>query len=204
MASRVAPCRSKIVLRTLAPEGEDEMLRGERVALRPLQEGDLDGLVQLFQDLETSHRVSNSPPIPWSKARWEREFEKWTSAESDDTNAHFAIEVEGKLIGMCQLWSIDHYRGLCNLAITLDRAYWGQGYGQDSVRTLVAYAFRYLNMRKVSLEVLADDERAVGAYKKAGFVEEGRLRQHAWFQGAYADALVMGLLRDEWNERQQP
>jgi RimJ/RimL family protein N-acetyltransferase len=33
-----------------------------------------------------------------------------------------------------------------------------------------------------------------------GFIEEGRLRQQAWFEGAYADALVMGLLREEWNE----
>jgi RimJ/RimL family protein N-acetyltransferase len=66
------------------------------------------------------------------------------------------------------------------------------------VRTLVAFAFRDLNMRKVGLEVLADDERAVGAYRGVGFVEEGRRRAHSWFEGAFHDALVMGMLREEW------
>jgi diamine N-acetyltransferase len=63
------------------------------------------------------------------------------------------------------------------------------------VRTLVEYAFRYLNFRKVSLEVLADDERAVAAYTKAGFMEEGRFREHNWHDGAYRDVLRMAVFR---------
>lgn len=34
-------------------------------------------------------------------------------------------------------------------------------------------------MSRVELYVLADDPRAVGAYRKAGFVEEGRLCGHS-------------------------
>lgn len=173
------------------------MLRGERVVLRAFELEDRDRLWELLEDLEVAHRSSNSPPLPWSRARWEAELEEWTT-ETDDTTARFAIEVDGEVVGECQLSGIDHYRGLCDLGISLGRPYWGQGFGQDAVRTLVAYAFRYLNMRKVCLEVLADDERAVGAYRKVGFVEEGRLRQQAWFEGGYRDALAMGLLREEW------
>ena len=46
--------------------------------------------------------------------------------------------------------------------------------------------------------MLADDDRAVGAYRKVGFVEEGRLRAHAWYDGARHDELVMAVLREEW------
>jgi RimJ/RimL family protein N-acetyltransferase len=74
----------------------------------------------------------------------------------------------------------------------------GKGHGQDAVRTLVAYGFEHLNLAKISLQVLADDERAVGAYRKVGFVEEGRLRAHAWYEGARHDELVMSVLREEW------
>jgi RimJ/RimL family protein N-acetyltransferase len=66
---------------------------------------------------------------------------------------------------------------------------------------LLDYGFRHLNLAKISLRVLADDERAVGAYRKAGFVEEGRLRAHAWYDGARHDELVMSVLRTEWAER---
>ncbi len=60
------------------------------------------------------------------------------------------------------------------------------------------YAFRDHNMNRVWLEVLADNARAIRAYRTCGFVEEGRLRQHAWHDGAYKDVVVMGVLRAEW------
>jgi RimJ/RimL family protein N-acetyltransferase len=53
----------------------------------------------------------------------------------------------------------------------------------------------------VELFVLADDPRAVGAYRKAGFVEEGRLRRKSWVRGEYHDELVMSRLREEWSPR---
>jgi RimJ/RimL family protein N-acetyltransferase len=64
-------------------------------------------------------------------------------------------------------------------------------------RLLLFYAFVYLNMNRVSLRVLADDARAVGAYRKAGFHEEGRLRKAAWLAGRFHDELVMSVLRTE-------
>jgi RimJ/RimL family protein N-acetyltransferase len=73
--------------------------------------------------------------------------------------------------------------------------------GQDAVRTLVDYAFTHLNMNRVALEVLADDARAVGAYRKAGFVEEGRLRQQAWVRGRFKDDLLMAVVREDWESR---
>jgi RimJ/RimL family protein N-acetyltransferase len=49
----------------------------------------------------------------------------------------------------------------------------------------------------VSLQVLADDARAIGAYKRAGFVEEGRLRQQTWLRGRFHDELLMSVLRED-------
>ena len=42
--------------------------------------------------------------------------------------------------------------------------------------------------------------RAIRAYRACGFVEEGRLRQHVWSDGAYIDLVYMGILREEWGE----
>ena len=39
------------------------------------------------------------------------------------------------------------------------------------------------------------DERAIGAYRKAGFVEEGRFKDHNWFQGSYRDLVWMYVFR---------
>ena len=109
--------------------------------------------------------------------------------------------MDGELIGEAGLHRIDHFSRTCELGIGIGRAYWGNGFGQDAVRTLLDYAFEHLNMNRVGLYVLAEDPRAVGAYRKAGFVEEGRIRQHAWVRGRYEDELVMSVLREEWTPR---
>ncbi|MGA9162051.1 MAG: hypothetical protein WB297_14460 [Actinomycetota bacterium] len=45
--------------------------------------------------------------------------------------------------------------------------------GSDLSRASRAYAFEHANMNRVALRALADDPRAVGAYRTVGFVEEG-------------------------------
>ena len=53
-------------------------------------------------------------------------------------------------------------------------------------------------MERVWLDTDADNLRAQAAYRKAGFIVEGRLR-HVWFQdGNHIDDIRMALLRDEW------
>lgn len=174
------------------------MLHGEHITLRALEREDLPVLHELLDDdLELMARASDTPARPASLAELEHRFEERLE-ESDPRTMRFVIEVDDELIGECELHFIDHFQRTCHLGITLGRAFWSKGFGQDAVRALVDFAFRDLAMRKVGLEVLADDERAVGAYTKAGFVEEGRLRAHAWFDGEIHDALVMGILREEW------
>jgi len=40
----------------------------------------------------------------------------------------------------------------------------------------------------------------MAAYRKVGFIAEGRLREHCWVRGRYEDEAAMGLLRSEWRE----
>jgi RimJ/RimL family protein N-acetyltransferase len=55
-------------------------------------------------------------------------------------------------------------------------------------------------MHKVSLESLASNESALATWRSCGFVEEARLREHAWYDGGYADTVHLAVLRSEWPE----
>ena len=173
------------------------MLEGDRVILRPIQAWDRERLYELIETIEVNALSSNDPPLPRSLDEIEARDKRWLEERHTDA-AWFAIDVDAELVGECGLHSIDHYHQRAEVGISIGRQYWGKGYGQDAVRTLVDYGFRHLNLAKISLRVLADDERAVGAYRKAGFVEEGRLRDHTWSDGARHDELVMAVLRDDW------
>lgn len=172
------------------------MLLGERVVLRPIQAWDRDRLYELVETIEVRALAGSAPPLPLSLEEIEARDKRWTEERHTDS-AWYAIEVDAELIGMCGLQEIDHYHQRAVVGIRIGKPHWRQGYGQDAVRTLVDYGFRHLNLVKLSLQVLADDERAVGAYLKVGFVEEGRLRNHSWYDGARHDELVMSVLRAE-------
>jgi RimJ/RimL family protein N-acetyltransferase len=173
------------------------VLEGDRVVLRPIQSWDRERLYELVETIEIRALANSRPPLPLSLEEIEARDRRWIEEDHADS-AWFAIDVNAELIGLCGLHDIDHFQQRAEVGIRLGKEHWGRGYGQDAVRTLVDYGFRHLNLTKISLRVLADDERAVGAYRKAGFVEEGRLREHAWYDGAKHDELVMAVFRDDW------
>lgn len=171
------------------------MITRGRVRLRSVRRDDLPALWALFgDDLEVQSLVSDRPPTPRSFERLAGQYEDELRHEPRPA---FVVEADGAVVGRCELHSVDQYSRRCEVGIALGREHRGKGYGQEAVRALVDYAFRHLNMNRVWLQVLAHDARAVAAYRRAGFVEEGRLRGHAWHDGRYRDVLVMAVLREE-------
>jgi RimJ/RimL family protein N-acetyltransferase len=173
------------------------MLKGDKVLLRAIEDEDLPALARWANDLEIEVLGGGDPPTPQSVERVRSEHERRQKESSDDVN--FAIEADGKLIGMVGLFHSDTIARTSELGIVIgERDYWGRGYGQDAIRTVVDYGFRHRNLQRVWLTVTETNDRAVNAYKRCGFVEEGRLRQHVWKDGAHSDLICMGLLRGEW------
>jgi [ribosomal protein S5]-alanine N-acetyltransferase len=58
---------------------------------------------------------------------------------------------------------------------------------------MIDVAFGRLNLRKVSLDVLASNERALAMYRTLGFSEEGRFVDHVFVDGAGHDVIRMAL-----------
>ena len=103
-----------------------------------------------------------------------------------------------RLIGSCQLHSINHVHRSAELQIRIGEPFQrGQGYGTEAVRLLLDFAFKDLNLHRVYLHVFSTNAAAILIYKKVGFVHEGLLRKAAHIDGAYVDVVVMGILRDE-------
>jgi RimJ/RimL family protein N-acetyltransferase len=70
----------------------------------------------------------------------------------------------------------------------------GKGYGTRAVRLALDYAWRVLNLHRISLNVLAHNERAIVSYLHAGFAVEGTLREAAFIDGQWRDVVAMAAL----------
>lgn len=82
-----------------------------------------------------------------------------------------------------------------------ERALWGRGYGSDAAKILLRFAFQELNLHRVSLAVFEYNARAIRSYEKSAFVQEGRERGVLHRNGRRWDGILMGILRDEWEEK---
>ena len=170
------------------------MLTGDRVVLRPLRPGDVEPLWRVRLDPVTWAQTTEAPLMPETLEEAQTRY----AAPPPGGGAHFAVDAQEVLVGRAGLFGVDDLARNAEVGLTLLPEHRGQGLGQDVLRVLLGYAFRSRNLRRVHLQSIASNERALAAYRAVGFVEEGRLREHAWVEGSYEDIVLMAVLRSEW------
>jgi RimJ/RimL family protein N-acetyltransferase len=173
------------------------MLQGPRVTLRAARREDMILVHHYNTDVEVELAGGGDPPLPQSIERLLADFDnEITKGGRNGTN--FIIDADDHCIGFCALFGFDDSARTAALGITIgDKEYWGKGYGREAITLLVDYAFRLRNLRRIWLTVNGRNERAIRAYTACGFVEEGRLREHVWNNGAYDDLVYMAVTRAE-------
>ena len=171
------------------------MLSGERVVLRPFRPEDVEPVWRARLDPMTWAQTTESPLVPQTLAEYRARHEVPTG----DSSAQFAVDVDEVLVGRAALFSVDDLARSGEVGLSVLPGHQGKGYGRDVLRVLLAYGFRSRNLRRIHLQTLASNEPALRAYRAAGFVEEGRRREHAWVEGRYDDVVLMSVLRSEWS-----
>jgi len=177
------------------------MLRGERLTLRAVERTDLPAIHAMRNNADLEGLVYGAP-IPHSMAELETQFESELAIPVDQrADYKFVIDEAGAVVGRCDLFDIDRVSGTARIGVTVDAGHQDAGIGTETVMLLLRYAFRDLGLRRVWCDILADNKRSIRMCEKCGLREEGLLRAHYWYDGAQRDAVVMGILREEWEAR---
>ncbi len=174
------------------------MIVGEKVRLRPIEREDLPRFVEWFGDPEVRRYLGVT--LPFSLAQEERWFEALQERLEKREAVVLTMETnDGAHIGNISLFDINWQDRHAELGIAIgEKAYWGQGYGTDAIRTMLGVAFGELNLHRVFLRVHADNARGIRCYEKVGFQKEGTLRESVFRKAVYQDMIVMGILATEF------
>lgn len=123
-------------------------------------------------------------------------LEQRCSYSQKEVNLAICVAESHEHIGNIYLRSIDWIAGTADMQVFIGEATRRAcGYGTSAVRQILQYAFDTLNLRKISLRVLVDNEPAIRVYRKFGFEVEGTLKAHVFKEGQYKDLVVMALMR---------
>ena len=173
------------------------MTRLDQVVLRRPEPKDTDALYEQKNDPEVAALLGG-----FSTGYAHEDIRQWIEAHRtriDEVLWVIAADDDDRCLGHVGLYRIDHRIRAAEFAIMLgDRSVWGRGIGRRCTGFAIQYGFLELNLNRISLQVLATNERALHLYTSLGFREEGRLREAQFKGGDYIDVIQMSLLRAEY------
>ncbi|WP_206923029.1 GNAT family N-acetyltransferase [Alicyclobacillus suci] len=178
-----------------------DLFKGNRIRLTALQEADAEAYARWSEDGEYLRNLDTDYAVPRTAAFFRENIQH---NSSNPNVVEFGIRLLDKeaLIGFVAVHSIEWNNHAGRLAIGIgDSAHRGQGLGTEALKLVLRYAFHELNLNRVGLDVIANNEAAIRSYEKAGFVIEGTVRDAVLRDGQAHDRIYMGILRRDWQSR---
>jgi RimJ/RimL family protein N-acetyltransferase len=141
---------------------------------------------------------------PLSAAGIKKRYEAIEKEMDESKNLfYFTIrsQEDDRLLGFARLFWIEWSNGSGGIQIAIGNPdERDQPYAREALQLVLNYAFRELNLYRLSALASEDDPLGIDLLKSAGFVEEVRRRQAIRRNGSTLDLLLMGLLNSESRE----
>lgn len=165
------------------------MLAGVNILLREPRDEDLPCLVEWRNDVPLQTQLL-AIPRPNSPSR----VRDWLAKRSDDPQAVFFIIADRETDtaqGYIQAVRLDFTHGTGELGICLQADAQGKGYASEAVQLLESYLVDRFRIRKLTLQVLAKNLRALRFYEKQGYQRVGTLKEQFYADGSWHDVVIM-------------
>jgi ribosomal-protein-alanine N-acetyltransferase len=169
------------------------ILETERLRLSPLNEADLAHIFPLIDDPEVL-AFWDVPEIDDPDVVAEVIRGRIAAMEAGLAD-HWTIRAlaDDGFIGICDLSEIDRRHKRAEVGFVLARGAWDQGYGQEAMQAVVAYAAS-TGIRRLTARTYLGNRRSEAVLERLGFQEEGLLRGHVLRDGERRDCRLFGLL----------
>lgn len=169
-----------------------EEIIGDKIILRSITEDDTPNIIRWRNNPNVmKYFIIQQPLTAENHTKWLR-----TKVASGEVAQFILYEKDSnRPVGSVYLRNINqlHEKAEYGIFIGEDDAR-EKGYGTEAAKLMVEYAFHTLNLHKVYLEVLAENERAQRSYSKVGFVKEAYQKDEVRINGVYKDLILMAII----------
>lgn len=170
----------------------------KNLGFRPIEEGDLERLRQLRNDMSTLLQLGSVDMVSS-----EEQHEWWKGLAHRQPEKRYSILDLSKeeIVGVIRIQHIDPTNGHCEIGLDIIPARRGQGLGTTSYEMILEYLFLHYNMHMVYLRVGEFNEGALTLYRRLGFHETGRFKEYLYRHGRYWDYILMCMTKDQYLSR---
>lgn len=184
---------------------------GEHVDLRTMEEEDLPFLQRWRNHPDV--RVPLTDSDPRNGTQMESQFEEGISddggvnllicvdPEQAEPTANVPDDANAVPVGEVAIPWVREPHGTGMLMYWVAPPHQGNGYVTEATELLLDHAFGERRLEKIWAHVIEPNAGSRHVLESIGFVEEGRLRDHAFIQGERVDVFAYGMLADDWLSR---
>lgn len=170
----------------------------ENIIYRNAREEDAGKIVDFFNAVggETSYMSFEKDEYPLDM---KAQAELIRSLEGNVTNT-MLLAMDGEaLAGLSTITSSHKIKSRhdAQLGVVVAKKYQGKGIGVSLIRQVIDWVKENGITTRMSLEVRADNVRAVEMYLRFGFVIEGCRKNSTLLNGIYYDGYIMGMMLQE-------
>lgn len=169
-----------------------------RIQLRALTSSDIEKTLNWNNQKEISDLYSGHP-FPVNLEMEKKWYEKILTSNFPVTV--FGIEYLEKfeLIGLTILKDINLINRSAEFAIYIgEKSFRGKGLALEATLETLTFGFYKIGLNRIFLKVLENNIKSIELYKKAGFVNEGLLRNSVFKNNSFQNELLMSILKDEF------
>lgn len=160
------------------------------ITLERFNESHIEGITALYNEPAITRQVLQ---MPFQSAEvWRKRL-----ASDNERVVQLVALHQGSVIGNIGLEQFSRIRRshAGSLGMGVATAWQGKGVGSKLLATALDIADNWMNLQRMELSVYADNEAAIGLYRKFGFETEGLFRDYAVRDGLLVDTLSMARLR---------
>ena len=179
--------------------GSGEILAGEYVDLRPLLPADAE--ITLKWRLGDRARLLNSGATNVEQQA------AWIAGRPPSERNFLIVLKDGTPVGMLSLIAIDTKNRNAEpsrFLIGEEEAVRGKPAAVEAMALLYRLAFDELKLARLYGTVASGNSKMLKWQKYLGMREEGRMRQHLWLDGQWHDAIMLGLLEEDYRSVSLP
>lgn len=167
--------------------------------LRVWKTEDAKSLAQAANNPNIAKNLRNAFPNPYTleDAIW---FINDSIINAERKQINYAIVVDGQAVGGIGISVKDDvYEKSAELGYWLAEDFWRKGIMSRAVQTICKEAFGIFDIVRIFAEPFADNEGSRGVLEKAGFTNEGTMRNGVFKNGEIHSYCMYSILREEVN-----